>query len=424
MKPQFILLCLALACTGKSGDDTADSEDTDNDAAIPGETLRGSTERETSPSTDGLPTLYAENADFSFDLLRTVYAAAPGNQVISPWSLQIVMAQVQAGASGEAKTAIAATFGWTLADEALNASFDAADLALAAHNADGDTPVVITSTNQIFVTTGYPLGATWLDTLSTWYGTGVQQMDFAADPAGVASDINAWIADRTGDHIKDLISSDIVASSRMLLVNAVYFNASWAVPFSESQTADAPFTLGDGTEVDVPTMSGSITVRGAQADGFFIADMPYSDAGLTMTIVLPDPGQFDSVLASLDFTTLQAAVDSELFCEECSVDLPKFEVEGKPDLTAALIALGMDPAFGGAYPGISDALTLTAVEQQGFVSVNEKGTEAAAATVAEFTDSASEPPFGPIVVNRPFIWLVREEPTGTVLFSGIVTDPR
>lgn len=425
MKTQLLLLSLALGCTGKAADDTADdTADTQADAAIPGETLRGSTDRETAPSTAGLPTLYAENADFSFDLLRTVYRAAPGNQVLSPWSLQIVMAQVHAGASGDAKTAIATTFGWTLADDALNASFDAADLAIAAHNAGGDTPVVITSTNQIFVTTGYPLGATWLDTLSSWYGTGVQEMDFAADPAGVADGINAWIADRTGDHIKDLISSEIVASSRLLLVNAVYFNASWAVPFSESQTADATFTLGDGTEVEVPTMSGSITVRGAQADGFFIADMPYSDSGLTMTIVLPDAGQFDTVLASLDFPALQAAVDSEVSCEECALALPKFEIEGKPDITAALIALGMDAAFGGAYPGINDALTLTAVEQQGFVSVNEKGTEAAAATVAEFSDSASEPPFGPILVNRPFIWLVREEPTGAVLFSGIVTDPR
>lgn len=423
MNLTLLLLSLALGCTGKPGDETGDTDSSPAGAA-PGEALRGSTDREMAPATSDLSTLYTENADFSFDLLRTVQAAAPGNQVLSPWSLQVVMAQVRAGASGDARTAIDSTFRWTLADDALNASFDAADLAITAHNVEGETPVVITSTNQIFVTTGYPLGAAWLDTLSTWYGTGVQQMDFEADPAGVAADINTWIADRTGDRIKDLVSAGVVADSRMLLVNALYFKASWAIPFSESSTADQPFTIGDGTEVSVPTMSGSVTVSGAQADGYFIADIPYSDAGLTMTIVLPEAGRFDEVLAGLDSTTLQAAITSEAWCEECAVQFPKFELKGAPDITSALIALGMDPAFGGAYPGISDALTLTAVEQKGFVAVNEKGTEAAAATMAEFSDSASEPPFGPIVVDRPFIWLVREEPTGAVLFSGIVSDPR
>jgi serpin B len=251
-------------------------------------------------------------------------------------------------------------------------------------------------------------------------------MDFEGDPDGVADAINTWIADRTGGHIKDLVSGSLVASSRMLLANALYFKASWEVPFAESTTTDRSFTLADGSAVSVPTMSGSVTVSGAQADGFFAADLPYADAGtgLTMTIVLPDEGRFDDVLAGLDWPTLSAAIDAEASCDECEVQLPKFEMEGKPDITSALTTLGMAPAFGGTYDDISPSLTLTAVEQQGFVSVSEKGTEAAAATVAVFDESASEPPFGPIVIDRPFLWLIRESDGGAVLFAGVVTDPR
>lgn len=416
----MLLFSLLMACKTETPTPVLPSS-----GPLPGTTLKGQTERQGQPSTQNLPTLSEENAAFSLELLRTVYAADPGNQILSPWSLQMVMAQVYAGAGGDAKTAIANTFGWTLPDADFHEAFDAADLSLTAHHApQADPPLSITSTNQIFVTTGYPLGQPWLDTLSTWYGTGVQQMDFEADPAGVAADINAWIASQTGDHIKDLINAEIVADSRMLLVNAVYFNASWEVPFSESATQDEDFQLLDGSTVSVPTLSGSISVSGVQGSGFFVADMPYSDPNLSMTLILPDAGQFETVLNGLDWASLSALIATMDHCEECEVQIPKFEVEGKPDMSAALRSLGMESAFGGAYPGISDELTLTAVEQNGFIAISEKGTEAAAATVAEFTDSASQPPFGPIVLDRPFFYLIREHDGGAVLFAGVVTDPR
>jgi serpin B len=104
--------------------------------------------------------------------------------------------------------------------------------------------------------------------------------------------------------------------------------------------------------------------------------------------------------------------------------LPRFELDGKPQMTPALKTLGMDAAFGGSYEGINPALTLTAVEQMGFVSVGEKGMEAAAATYAAFNDSWSEPPFGPVILDRPFLWLVRENGGGAILFAGVVSDPR
>lgn len=424
-----LILSLLLGCVAnddgvKPNDDTGETGDPAA-GELPGTTLKGSTERETSPSTADLGALGAANATFALDLLRTTHGLAAGNQVTSPWSLQLVMAQVYAGAAGDAKTAIGDTFGWTLAEPALHEAFDAADLAVLAHNDEaGDPPLSITSTNQIFVTTGYEIGAAWLDTLSSYYGTGVQEMDFDADPSGVSDAINAWISARTGGHIEDLITAPMVSESRLLLVNAIYFKASWAVPFTESSTEDAPFTLVDGTEVEVPTMIGSITASGATAEGFMVVDIPYSDDGLTMTLVVPDAGRFEEIAGSLSWDTLSTAIAAENGCDQCTIQLPKFKIEGKPPIQSALKALGMTDAFGGAYPGISDSLTLTGVDQAGFVEVNEKGTEAAAATVAEFDDSSTESPFEGATIDRPFLWLVRETDTAAVLFAGVVMDPR
>lgn len=395
------------------------------DAALPGMTVMGSVPRRMAPSTADLGTLSAENAAFSLDLLDTVYAADPGNTVVSPWSLQVVLAQVHAGGSPDVQAAIAGTFGWSLEGDALHEAFDAADLSVTAHDApDAERPLTLTTTNQVFSDLQYTIGAGWLDTLSGYYGAGVQQMDFAGDAAGSADAINGWVADRTGGHITDLVDPGTVADSGLLLVNAVYFNASWPTAFEASATTDADFTLLDGSTVQVPTMSGSVAVASAQADGFLVADLPYSDPGLTLTVVVPDAGRFEEVLAGLDIATLDAAVASEVAHAEAPVTLPTFEVQSAPDMTGALRAMGMDAAFGGAYPAINDQLTLAGVGQQGFISVSETGTEAAAATVAEFAGTAYEDPAPePVVIDRPFFYLVREV-GGAVLFAGVVTDPR
>ena len=391
---------------------------------MPGDTLMGTVARNMEPSTSDLGTLYAENTGFSLELLDTVYTAAPGNTLLSPWSLQVVLAQVYAGGDSAVQAAIADTSGWSLSGDALHEAFDAADLSVVSHDDPAaDLPVTLTSTNQVFSDLNYDIGADWLNTLSEYYGTGVQQMNLSGDSANSARAINAWVEDRTGGHIKDLVDAESVAASRLLLVNAVYFNASWPVEFSEGRTAPGPFTLLDGSTVDVPTMSGSVAAYSATGDGFFVADLPYSDRSLTLTIVVPDAGRFAEVLGGLDTATLDTVVAAETGSDSCEVNLPSFEVSSKPDLNAALQSMGLGPAYGGAYPGINDELTVQSIRQQGFVSVNETGTEAAAATVVEMGLGSEPPPCEPIVIDRPFFYLIREV-GGAVLFTGVVTDPR
>jgi serpin B len=419
------MLLLLLACHPSAGTESSDTSSAPA-SEVPGVTLAGSVPRDTSPSSADVPALGTANADFTLDVQRALYAKAPTtNLVWSPWSLQVVMAQVHAGAAGDAKSAIASTFHWTLDDAALNDAFNAASLAVDAHHDPAsDPPVSLTSTSQIFVTDGYPLGADWLDTLSASYGTGVQQMDFAGDPTGVAADINAWIDARTGGHIDELVSAEMVASSRLLLANALFFAASWAVPFVESSTADAPFTLLDGSTAAVPTMSGTVAVQGARGDGYLVAELPYSDGGLVMTLVVPDAGRFAELAGTLEWGDVSTVLDGAVACAECPVQLPKFEIHSAPPLEETLRDMGLEPAFGGAYPGINEGLTLTGLAQNGFIVINEKGTEAAAATVVSFSDSAGTTPLDEIIVDRPFFWFVREVGTGAMLFAGVVVDPR
>jgi len=326
---------------------------------MPGEPLMGTVARRTAPSTADLGTLSEENTQFSIDLLNTVYTAAPTNTVLSPWSVQVVLAQVYAGGDSAVQTSIVDTFGWSLTGEALHEAFDAADLSVASHDApEAEPAVALTTTNQIFSDLQFDIGPDWLNTLSEFYGTGVQQMDLAGNSAGAADSINAWVADRTGGHITELVDAGSVSASGLLLVNAVYFNASWPVQFSTAATEDAAFTLLDGSTVDVPTMSGGVAINAAPADGFFVADLPYSDPGLTLTVVVPDEGRFTEVLAGFDAAALEAAVAAETVCGQCEVRLPRFEVHGAPDMDAALLAMGLGPAYGGAYPGINGELSL------------------------------------------------------------------
>lgn len=425
LAPALFLFLGCETATGPGPKGAPDDTSTPAEGDLPGTTLMGSTSRETAPSTEHLRALGDANADFSLRLLQGVRGLTQGNVVLSPWSLQLVMAQVYAGAEGEAKTAIGDTFGWTLGEPDLHEAMDAAELSMADENdASSDPPVVLTSTNQIFVSTGFDIGAPWLDLLSQYYGTGVQQIDFEADPGGVADEINAWISTRTGGHIDDLITTPMVEDSRLLLVNALYFKASWVVPFVEAATTDSPFNLADGEAVEVPTMYGSVTVSGAYGDGFVVGDIPYSNSGLTMTLIVPDAGRFEDVARTLTWEDLAAVIALESRCEECTVQLPKFKIEGQPPVQAALEAMGMSPAFGGAYPGIHPDLSLTGVDQAGFIEVNEVGTEAAAATVAQFTDSGGISDFDELIVDRPFLWMVRDGRTRSVLFAGVVVDPR
>jgi serpin B len=294
-----------------------------------------------------------------------------------------------------------------------------------------EDPVIVATANRMFVRPDKTIGDEYLETLAFNYGAGVFLADFGVDPEGMRQKINSWVEDRTYDRIKDLFpEGSIISDTAWVLVNAVYLKAPWKVPFQAGLTEEMAFTLLDGTEVNVPTMH-SLEVEGyyAEGDGYKLVDVPLRGEELSMTFILPDEGKYAEIEASLNSETLD-----EMYQEADSqfggmdLFLPRFKVEtGSLLMNDILIGLGMETPFSAladfsgfgpdpSYPGISF------VYHSVFVAADEIGVEAAAATGAGGNDSAPE-----IMIvfdaHRPFLFILRDRPTGLALFFGRVVDP-
>ena len=367
---------------------------------------------------------------FGFDLLRRV-APSGTNAVISPTSIAIALAMAQAGARGETAAQMAAVLHG--AGSGSGAGINALDQALASRNEtfrdpEGDQlTVALHVANASFAQAGMRIEPAYLDTLASRFGAGVQLVDYRRDPDAARVLINGWVKARTEDRIPQLLAPGVLdAATRLTLVNAVYLKAPWQVPFDPESTAPAPFTRPDGSTVDVPTMSGGVRQLGyAAGAGWQAVELPYAGGSLAMTIVVPD-----------DLAAFERGLDGPLFARivgsleqrEVAIWLPRFSAATDADLVPALSALGMPLAFD---PGTADfsgitadeRLFISAVVHQANIDVDEKGTEAAAATAVAMAASAM--PAEPVTlrVDRPFLFAVRDVPTGAVLFLGQVVDP-
>jgi serpin B len=256
-------------------------------------------------------------------------------------------------------------------------------------------------------------------------------LDFlnAPDPSRLA--INVWVAGQTNNKIQDLLPQGSVDSStKLVLTDAVYFNAAWGSPFDANNTDDGSFTLLDGSSVTAKFMrSDFYGLPATQGTNFVAASLPYADDNLSLVVVVPDAGQFSQVESSLDANTLGTLV-AGLTNQVVSVALPRFKVETGTSLNDLLKALGMTSAF---TQGIADFsgmdgtqnLFIWEVMHKAFIDVAERGTEAAAATAVVMNGDASAPPAPQLVLtaDRPFLYFLRDKPTGAILFMGRVLDP-
>ena len=252
-------------------------------------------------------------------------------------------------------------------------------------------------------------------------------MDFvnAAEPARQA--INSWVSQQTADKIKDLFPQGAIDSStRLALVNAIYFKASWMYPFEESVTKNDQFHLKDGSQASVPMMASGYTATSyEQGDGFQAVGLPYLDQKTMMVVVLPDEGKFDQFEAGLDAARLEAILKG-LQWNHVKLTLPKFKVESSFSLNETLAGLGMPAAFDASQADFSGMdgrrdLFISAAVHKAFVAVDEKGTEAAAATgIAMATAAMMNPP--EVKVDRPFLFFIYEQGTGTILFAGRILE--
>lgn len=423
--------------TGAAGDGgAADGGAADGGAELepPGEEVASSVARETEPdaSAADIAQLTADDADFGLALYRELAAEGDGNLFLSPHSISVALAMTYAGAEGATQTQMADALRFSLPEARLHPAFNALDWALQSR-AELDPEIYeagdgfrLSIVNQLFGQTGFSFEAAFLDTLALHYGAGLRLLDFATNAEGSRVLINDWVEAVTEERIVDLLPEGSISEyTRLVLVNAIYFKASWQAPFDPVDTAPASFsTLGGGT-VTADTMHGSVMSRCGAGEGYAVAELPYVGDALTMTLLVPDVGRFGEVEAALDGEALQAALSG---LEACllTVAMPKFSFRHAFNAKDPLIALGMVDAFGGEadFSGVTtaDALSIGGVYHQAFVALDEEGTEAAAAT-AVVEDGTGVPEEVTLTVDRPFLFLIRDAPTGAVLFLGRVADP-
>jgi len=372
--------------------------------------------------------LVAGNTAFAADLYRQA-SVKQGNLFMSPHSISTALAMTYAGANSSTEAQIAQALHFTLPELQLHAAFDKLDLDLAsrADDATGETiPFRLTTANAMFGQQGWTFMTPFLDTLARNYGAGMRILDFehAAEASRVT--INDWVEDKTNDRIKNLLPEGSIASStRLVLTNAIYFSAAWATPFDSSQTADRPFHLASGETISVSTLHQAEENGYGEGDGYRAAELGYDGGKLSMVVVVPDDlAAFEASLDAAKLTAITSSISHHLL----DITLPKFQFDAPLGLKDVLMNLGMTEAFedGAAdFSGIDGTrrLVISDVLHKGFVSLDEKGTEAAAATAVVFGETSVPQP-ATLVVDKPFFFLIRDRPTGAILFVGRVVDPR
>ncbi len=370
------------------------------------------------------------NSAFSFNLYQTL-RGRDGNLFYSPHSISLALAMTFAGAGGQTEKQMADTLGFSLPQDRLHPTFNDLDLEIATRGKESEG-FRLNIVNAVWGQEGHPFRETFLDVLAESYGAGVRPTDFIAAPEGSRTAINDWVAESTEDRIKDLIPPDVINSlTRMVLTNAIYFNASWAFPFNEANTRPQPFHLLDGSSIDVPMMRTSEDFGYAAGDGYQAVDLPYVGHEMSMTVIVPDRGRFREFEDSLDASLVDRII-ADLGFRYVTLDLPKFEFESQFRLGETLKSMGMPDAFDIASSDFSGmdgrsclagdpgCLYIREVVHKAFVSVDEAGTEAAAATgVVMQAESAPQNPIT-VTVDRSFIFLIRDRETEAILFVGRV----
>jgi serpin B len=290
------------------------------------------------------------NTTFALELYQAL-RQEEGNLLYSPYSISQALMMTYAGAGGDTARQMAEVLHLTPPDEALFAAFRTLDEQLAergngARGMDGEG-FRLTVVNALWGQEDYPFRQEFLALLEQSFGAGMQRTNFAQEPEASRTVINDWVAQQTNGRITDLLPERAVTNNtRLVLTNAIYFNAAWQHPFNEGRTSPRPFTLLDGTEIDVPTMVQTNRFAYVQAAGYLAVALPYDGEELSMIIVLPDEGTFESFEASLDAVQLDQLI--ERFGGESTqleLYLPRFSFTSDFQLSHTLAVMGMPDAL-------------------------------------------------------------------------------
>lgn len=395
------------------------------------DTAQSTRAREKNPtvSESDLKTLVDGNNGFGLDLYQTL-RSQDGNLILSPFSVSLALAMTYAGARGETETQMADVLNFGPQDQGHN-TFNALDLALEESPIvlDKDQePMQLSIANSVWAEQTFTFLPDFLDTLSVNYGAGIQLMDFINSPDPSRKIINQWVSDETKDKINNLLpENSITSDTKMVLVNAIYFKADWLSPFDANDTYDSSFKLLDGSEVTVPMMGQQLYIPYFVGDDYAVAELPYAGESAVMTLLVPDEGRFEEIEAQIDGAMFNEAL-ANLAPADVTLRMPKFEFESPFNLSDALIEMGMPLAFDenrADFSGMTNKqdLYIGNVIHKAFVAVDEKGTEAAAATAVVMESATAMMPENVLTIDRPFLFFIRDVETGQILFIGRVLNP-
>jgi serpin B len=367
---------------------------------------------------------------FGTELFTSARAMSkPGDNVaVSPASVAFALAMLEPGTVGDAQTQLRKLLH---IDEpvAFHASMNALEQNLESRAATAFNPgedpgeITVRLANAAYLQQGYPFEPAYLQSVGSNYGPVLNEVDFSADPDAIAHQINAFVAGATNDRIPQLVGDGVIRPDTVLaLVNALYMKASWLGTFDETATKDQSFTRLDGSKRTVSMMNGGSDTSAA-GNGWIGATKSYV-GGLSAQFILPDEGKFDEIADNLQRVWTEYTANQT---SPSTLGLPRFDLRFGVELTPTLQALGLTaPYDGGGLLGIANdpTLVLDKVIHQTDVDMDEQGTEAAAATVAlGYPTSAPLNPPVPVVLDRPFLYRIIDNDTGTTLFIGQVLDP-
>ena len=369
----------------------------------------------------------AGNRRFALSLYGALAEREDGNIFFSPIGIGTVFGPVIAGARGETRDEIASVMEYPVAGDGLHPVLGGLGRVLVR---DGDD-ATLSIANALWPLTGFAIEPGFVETAQRDYDEGVDQLDYSGDPGGSAARINHWASDRTHGRIDRLVSADqFDDTTRLVITNAVYFLGDWAAPFFPAGTRDTPFAPGG--EV-VPMMQRTGSYRWIDAGSYEALDMPYRDADLVMTVLLPKRADGLAALErGLDADALTALLERLDGADETRIDLmlPKLELRTGYQLGDILAVLGMPRAFSNAadFSGITRAeqLAIDSVIHKTYLRVDEQGTEAAAATAVEIVAVSAPRPAPPphaFHADHPYLFLIRDRASGALLFMGRIVRP-
>ena len=358
--------------------------------------------------------------NFGLELFRRIHAEETGNFTISPLSISLALAMTLNGAVGDTRTAMEEAMKLNgFSPDEINTNYKTLVDALL----DADKKVTLGIAQSIWYRNNFNVLDAFINTNQTYYNAGVKALDFSKPDA--VDIINGWIEDNTNGKIKDMIE-EISPAHVMFLINAIYFNGIWSTKFDESKTSERDFYAHE-TTVKVDMMHKTDSVAYQKNALFSAIELPYGRGNFNMVVLLPNaPDKLDACVDSLTAGYWKTLMNGFVITPEVELYMPRFKAEYKIKLNDLLTIMGMGVAFTPAadFSNIngSGGIFIDYVQHNTFIDVNEKGTEAAAATVVALRETAM-PEQVVFNANRPFVFAITEKQTGTILFIGKVAKP-